>query len=93
VLRWQHPQAGREKNHLAREDTQLTLTTLLWASATWISDDTNDVSTLDVLMLLLEGYVGLGFLQLTHDLDIDTLSLAYGPLARKASLDSVYVQT
>jgi hypothetical protein len=76
VLRWQHPQAGREKNDFASEDTQFTLTTLLGTGATWESDDTDDISTLDVLMLLLEGYVGLGFLQLTHDLDVDTLSLA-----------------
>ena len=76
MLRRQHPQAGREKDHLAREDAQLTLTTLLGAGATWVSNDTDDVSTLDVLMLLLKGHVGLGFLQLTHDLDVDTLSLA-----------------
>lgn len=62
MLRWQHPQAGSKEDHFAREDTQLAFTTLLGTCATWEADDTDDVSTLDVLMLLLKRYVGLGFL-------------------------------
>jgi hypothetical protein len=77
VLRRQHPQAGCEKDDLAREDTQLTLTTLLRTCAAWETDNTNDVSSLDVFVLLLEGCVGLGLLQLAHDLDVGTLCLAW----------------
>lgn len=70
VLRWQHPQAGGEKNDLSGEDTEFTLTSLLGVCAAREADDTDDVASLDVLVLLLEGYIGLGFLQLAHDLDI-----------------------
>jgi hypothetical protein len=81
VFRWQHSQARSEKDYFAREDTQLALTTLLGTCATWEADDTDDVSTLDVLMLLLKRYVGLGFLQLAHDLNLGALSLACRLLA------------
>jgi hypothetical protein len=76
VLRRQHPQAGCEKDDLAREDTQLALTTLLGACASGEANDTNDVSSLDVLVLGLEGCVGLRLLQLAHDLDVGALCLA-----------------
>ena len=81
MFRWQHSQARSEKDYFAREDTQLALTTLLGTCATWEADDTDDVSTLDVLMLLLKRYVGLGFLQLAHDLNLGALSLACRLLA------------
>ena len=73
----QHPQAWCEENDFAREDTQLALTTLLGVGSSGETNDTNDITTLDVLMLLLEGYVCLGLLQLAHDLDANTLCLAY----------------
>jgi hypothetical protein len=76
VLCRQHPQAWREKNNLPGKDTELALTTLLGTCPAWVPDDADNVSALDVLMLLLEWYVGLGFLQLAHDLNSDALSLA-----------------
>jgi hypothetical protein len=76
VLCWQHPQAWCEKDDLPGKDAELALTTLLGICPAWVPDDADDVSALDVLMLLLEWYVGLGFLQLAHDLDSDALSLA-----------------
>jgi hypothetical protein len=93
VLRRQHPQARCEKDDLPGEDTELALTTLLRACPAWEADDADDVSALYVLVLLLEGGVGLGFLQLAHDLDGGALSLACILLDLNIYCYLVYVQT
>lgn len=77
MLSWQHPQAGGKKNDLTSKDAELALSTLLGVRSAWETDDTNDVSTLDVLVLFLKGHIGLGLLLLTHDLDGNTLGFAY----------------
>lgn len=41
-----------------------------------ISDSKLQTSTLDVLVLLLEGNIALGVLQLAHDLDCQAFALA-----------------
>lgn len=76
MLGRQHSQAWRQEDDLPGKDTEFTFTTLLGICATWESDNADDVSSLDVLVLLLKGNVGLGLLQLAHDLDCDTLCLA-----------------
>jgi hypothetical protein len=93
VLCRQHPQAWCEEDHLPGEDTELALTTLLGTCPAWESDNTDEVSALDILVLLLERNVGLGFLQLTHDLDGNTLSLAYVLLDMTVCCYLIYVQT
>jgi hypothetical protein len=93
VLGRQHLQAWCEQDHLPGEDAELALTTLLGTCPAWEPDDADDVSALDVLVLLLEGNVGLGFLQLTHDLDGDALSLAYAPLDRNTHCSLAHIQT
>jgi hypothetical protein len=80
MLGWQHAQAWCEEDDLAGKDTELSLTTLLGVCSAGETNHTNDVSTLDVLVLLLEWYIGLGFLQLAHDLNGNTLCLAYSTL-------------
>jgi hypothetical protein len=76
VLGGQHPQAGCEEDDLGGEDAELTVTALLGGSAARETDDTDNVATLDVLVLLREGDIALGVLQLAHDLDGDALGLA-----------------
>lgn len=77
VLGGQHPQAGSEENDLLSEDTEVsTIGAVLRSSDTRPADDTNDVSTLDVLVLLLERNIALGVLELAHDLDGLSLGLA-----------------
>lgn len=90
----QHPQAGCEQDDLAREDAELALTALLGARSAWKANDTDYVSALDVLVLLLERRVGLGFLQLAHDLDSGAFRLAC-KLSAAATLltDCRYAQT
>jgi hypothetical protein len=77
VLCGQHPQAWCEEDDLAGKDTQLTLTTLLGTCAAGVPNDTDDVASLDVLVLVRKGDVGLGLLQLAHDLDRGALCLAW----------------
>jgi hypothetical protein len=77
----QHAQAWCEQDDFTGKDAELALTTLLGTCAAWVSNDADDVSTLNVLVLLLEGSVGLGLLQLAHDLNGHTFSLAYNKSA------------
>jgi hypothetical protein len=76
VLCWQHPQAGCEKDHFTSKDTELALATLLGACPAGEANNTDYVTSLDVLVLLLEGRVGLGLLQLAHDLNRGAFCLA-----------------
>ena len=77
MLSGQHPQAGSQKNDFRGEDTEITaIGTALGSSHTWPADNTDDVSALDDLVLLLEGNIALGVLELAHDLYGHALGLA-----------------
>jgi hypothetical protein len=77
MLSRQHPQAGSQQNDFRSEDTEITaIGTALGSSHTRPTDNTNDVATLDVLVLLLEGNIALGVLELAHDLYGHALGLA-----------------
>lgn len=88
VLCRQHPQTWRQEDYLAGEDTQLAFTTLLGRCASREANDANDVTTLDVLVLLLERCIGLGLLQLAHDLYRNAFCLAYTLLASAIDRES-----
>lgn len=66
-------QAGRKKDHLRSEDGQLTVGTVLGAGTAGETDDTDDVTTAEVLVLSLERHAASGVLSLSDDLDLDTL--------------------
>ena len=73
----QHPQARSQQDDFRSEDTEITaIGTALGSSHTRPADNTNDITTLDVLVLLLEGNITLGVLELAHDLYGHALGLA-----------------
>lgn len=73
----QHPQAWGEENNLLGENTEVsTVRAVLGGSHTGPSNNTDDVTTLDVLVLLLKRNVALGVLELAHDLHSLSLGLA-----------------
>jgi hypothetical protein len=77
MLSGQHPQAGSQQNDFRGEDTEVTTVgAVLGCSHTGPADNTNDVSALDVLVLLLERNIALGVLELAHDLYSHSLGLA-----------------
>lgn len=72
MLRGQHAQAGCEKNNLLGEDGELSLVVLsLGGSPAGETDDSDDISTVEVLVL--GKVVANGLLRLGEDLDLDTL--------------------
>jgi hypothetical protein len=65
-------QARSQENDLGSEDGKLTIVTVLRRSATGETDNTDDITTAEELVLLFEGLAS-GILGLAHDLDLDTL--------------------
>lgn len=77
MLGGQHPQAGGEEYDLLGENTEVsTVGAVLGCSHTRPSNNSDDVTTLDVLVLLLKRNVALGVLELAHNLHSLSLSLA-----------------
>ena len=73
----QHPQARGQQNDFRGEDTEITaIGAALGSSHARPADNTDDVSALDVFVLLLEWNITLGVLKLAHDLYIHALGLA-----------------
>jgi hypothetical protein len=69
MLSRQHPQARSQQDDFRSEDTEITaIGTALGSSHTGPADNTDDVSALNDLVLLLEGNIALGVLELAHDL-------------------------
>lgn len=66
-------QAGGQKNKLSGEDRELAIVTVLGGGTAGETDNSDNITTTDVLVLLLEGGAASGELGLTHDLDLDTL--------------------
>lgn len=66
-------QAGCEENNLRRKDGELTICSVLGVTATRESDDANDISSAQLLMLSLERNIALGMLSLAHNLNLDSL--------------------
>jgi len=73
VLRGDGVQAWRQKDNLPGEDGELSLRSVLGVAATWETDDTDDISSPQVLVLGLEGHVTRGVLGLADNLDLDPL--------------------
>lgn len=67
-------QAGGQKNELGGEDGKLTIVTVLGGCTAGETDNTNDITTTDVLVLILERNIAGDILGLAHDLNLDTLS-------------------
>lgn len=76
MLGWQHSQAWCQEDNLTGKNTEFSLTTLLGICSSGETNNTNDISSLNVLMLLLERNIGLGLLQLAHDLNCLAFGLA-----------------
>lgn len=66
-------QARRQKDDLSRKDRKLTIGSVLGASPTGESNNTDNVASPEVLVLLLERHVASGVLTLAHNLHLDTL--------------------
>lgn len=66
-------QARRQKDHLSRENREFAIGSVLGASPTGESNDADNVTSPEVLVLLLEWHVASGVLTLTHNLHLDTL--------------------
>lgn len=67
-------QTRGQEDDLGGEDGQLTVITVLRRSATRETDNTNDITSSEVLMLLLEWDAAGGILCLAHHLDLLALS-------------------
>lgn len=67
-------QARRQKDDLSRKNRKLTIGSVLGASPTGESNNTDNVTSPEVLVLLLKWHLASGVLTLAHDLHLDTLS-------------------
>lgn len=67
-------QARRQKDDLSRENRKLTIGSVLGASPTGESNNTDNVTSPKVLVLLLKRHIASGVLTLAHDLHLNTLS-------------------
>jgi hypothetical protein len=72
VLRRDGVQAGRQENDLGGEDRKFTIGAILGAGTARETDDTNNISSAQMLVLSLEGDIARGVLGLAHDLHLDT---------------------
>jgi hypothetical protein len=72
VLGGNGEQARSEEDDLGSEDGKLSIVTVLGRGATGETDDTDDITTAEKLVLLLERLAS-SILGLAHDLDLDTL--------------------
>ena len=63
-------QTGRQEDDLGSEDRQLTIVTVLGGSASRETDNTDNVASTEVLVLLLEWDTASGVLCLAHNLDL-----------------------
>lgn len=64
-------QARREKDDLGSEDRQLTIRPVLGAGATRETDNSDDITSPQVVMLTLESNIASSILSLANDLDLD----------------------
>jgi hypothetical protein len=71
---WNGVKAGRKENHLGGEDRQLTVRSVLRVATTRETDDTNDITSPEVLVLILKRNSTSSMLSLCHHLHLDTLS-------------------
>jgi hypothetical protein len=65
-------QAGRQENDFGGKDRKFTIGAVLGACTTRETDDTDDISSAQVLVLSLEGDIPGGVLGLAHNLHLDT---------------------
>lgn len=73
VLRGDGVQAGSQEHNLLGEDGKLSIGTVLGGTATGESDDTDNVTSPQVFVLVLEGDVSAGVLGLAHNLHLNAL--------------------
>lgn len=65
-------QARRKEDDLVGENGKFTVRAVLGGSAARETDDADNVTTAQLLVLLLEGHISSSVLGLAHDLDLDT---------------------
>lgn len=66
-------QARRQQDDFGRENGQFAIGPVLGVTAAGEPDDTDDISSPEMLMLRLEGHVALHVLRLGDHLDLDAL--------------------